>query len=96
MLSLAWPLAVIGIGQGLFAGPNSVAVLSATGREHAATAGGLASVLRTFGFSLGPAAGALCHAAAPAVTAGFTAGVVVLVAAATAALIVSVLGRRGR
>lgn len=88
-VQLAWPLAVIGLGQGLYAGPNSLQVLAATPPELAATAGGITSVLRTFGFSLGPALAALTWVLAGGGAAGFGTGVAVLIGTAAAAFAVT-------
>ncbi|MBB5808575.1 MFS family permease [Saccharothrix ecbatanensis] len=55
---LAWRLAVIGIGHGLFAGPNAAALLARTPPELMGTAGGMTTLVRTVGFSVGPALGA--------------------------------------
>jgi MFS transporter, DHA2 family, multidrug resistance protein len=55
---LAWRLAVIGIGHGLFAGPNAAAVMERTPPELMGTSGGVTTLVRTVGFSVGPALGA--------------------------------------
>src|SRR5256885_12164061 len=58
LLDVALRLAVIGIGNGLFAGPNSAAILAATPAELAGTSSGVTALLRTLGFAIGPAIGA--------------------------------------
>ncbi|MEU4448530.1 MFS transporter [Actinosynnema sp. NPDC050801] len=69
---LAWRLAVIGIGHGLFAGPNAAVLLERTPAELMGTSGGVTTLVRTVGFSIGPALGASLG--------GFGQTVVVLVA----------------
>ncbi|MGC7100064.1 MFS transporter [Amycolatopsis lurida] len=59
LVDVAWPLAVVGVGNGLFAGPNSAAVLEDTPPSLLGTSSGAATLVRTLGFSLGPAIGAL-------------------------------------
>ncbi|WP_024874660.1 MFS transporter [Saccharomonospora piscinae] len=56
---LAVSLAAVGVGNGLFAGPNAAEVLARTPPELRGTSSGMTSVARTLGFSLGPALGAL-------------------------------------
>ncbi|NIK61975.1 MFS transporter [Kribbella shirazensis] len=53
-VDLAWRLAVVGAGAGLFSGPNQSAVMSSAPRELLATAGATTSLARQLGFSLGP------------------------------------------
>jgi EmrB/QacA subfamily drug resistance transporter len=53
-VGVAWRLAVVGAGAGLFSGPNQSAVMSSTPRALLATAGATTSLSRQLGFSLGP------------------------------------------
>ncbi|MEV0403033.1 MFS transporter [Actinoallomurus sp. NPDC050550] len=54
-VDVGWRLAIVGIGTGVFAGPNFAMVMSnAPGALHG-TAGAAQSLARQFGFSLGPA-----------------------------------------
>jgi MFS family permease len=53
--ALVVPMALIGAGNGLFAGPNATRVLDATPPGELGAASGLASLVRTTGFALGPA-----------------------------------------
>ncbi|WP_447006430.1 hypothetical protein ACRAKI_08125 [Saccharothrix isguenensis] len=46
------------IGHGLFAGPHAAALLARTPPELMGTAGGMTTLVRTVGFSTGPAVGA--------------------------------------
>lgn len=81
-LDVAWRLAVVGVGTGLFAGPNAAAILTATPPAQRGTASGVTSLLRTLGFALGPALGALAWTIAGGGSEGFALGVAVLAAAA--------------
>src|SRR5207245_11143668 len=54
-VDVGWRLAIVGIGTGVFAGPNFAMVMSnAPGALHG-TAGAAQSLARQLGFSLGPA-----------------------------------------
>lgn len=79
---LAWRLAVVGIGHGLFAGPNAAAVMARTPPELMGTSGGVTTLVRTVGFSVGPALGAALG--------GFHQTVVVLVAITAAGVLATV------
>jgi MFS family permease len=54
-VALVGPLALIGAGNGLFAGPNATRVLDATPPGQMGASSGLSSLVRTTGFTLGPA-----------------------------------------
>lgn len=86
-------LAVVGIGNGLFAGPNSAAILAATPPELTGTSSGVTALMRTMGFSLGPAIGALSWTVASGGTAAFHLGLIVLSAAAAVAVIATLADR---
>jgi MFS family permease len=58
-LGLLGPLLLMGVGHGLFAGPNTARVLENTPADEVGTASGLASLVRTLGFTVGPALAAL-------------------------------------
>jgi MFS family permease len=88
-LDIAWRIALVGVGNGLFAGPNSAAILDATPPALTGTAGGVTSLLRTLGFALGPALGALAWTLTAGGTHGFTTGITVLAGATVVALIAS-------
>lgn len=55
---LAWRPAVIGVGRGLFAGPHAAVLLERTPPELMGTSGGVTTLVRTVGFSVGPVLGA--------------------------------------
>lgn len=83
---VAWRLAVIGVGNGLFAGPNNAAVLAATPPELTGTSSGLTALLRTMGFAAGPAIGALAFGLAGSAGGAFHLGFAVLSVAAAVAV----------
>lgn len=59
LLGLLWPMALMGAGLALFNSPAQTAVLKAVPYAETGTAGGLISLFRTLGHSLGPAMAAL-------------------------------------
>jgi MFS family permease len=83
---LAWRLAVIGVGHGLFAGPNAALVMERTPPELMGTSGGVTTLVRTVGFSVGPALGAALG--------GFHQTVVVLVAITAVGLLATAAQRK--
>ncbi|AXB48068.1 MFS transporter [Amycolatopsis albispora] len=91
LLDVAWPLAVVGVGNGLFAGPNSAAILEDTPPSLLGTSSGVATLVRTLGFSIGPAIGALTWTGT---TGGFHAGVLALTAAGALSVALTTLGKR--
>jgi MFS family permease len=54
-VDLGWRLAVIGVGLGLFAGPNMAVAMQQAPRHLLATAGATTSLARSLAFALGPA-----------------------------------------
>lgn len=54
-MDLGWRLAVIGVGLGLFAGPNMAVAMQQAPRHLLATAGATTSLARSLAFALGPA-----------------------------------------
>ena len=54
MADLAVRFAMVGLGFGFFVSPSSVAVMSATPRDHVGVGGALANTARFMGFALGP------------------------------------------
>jgi MFS transporter, DHA2 family, multidrug resistance protein len=54
-LGMLGPLLLIGVGNGLFAGPNAALLLDATPAGRTGASSGLAALGRTLGFTLGPA-----------------------------------------
>ncbi|TVT17724.1 MFS transporter, partial [Amycolatopsis rhizosphaerae] len=81
-------LVLMGVGNGLFAGPLSAAVLRHTPPELNGTSGGVSALARNFGFALGPALGSLAWTWTGGGAAGFRMGalaVVLLTATGTVA-----------
>ena len=65
--SVAWRLALFGLGTGLFQSPNNSAVMGSAPRAHLGVVGSLLGTARTFGMVLGvAAAGAVLYAFVPA------------------------------
>lgn len=83
---VAWRLVLVGAGSGLFSGPVHTLVLAATPPALTATSGGVTALFRTFGLSIGPAAGALSWSLAGGGMAGFRTGVAVIAVAAVAGI----------
>ena len=87
LADLAWRLALLGIGAGLFNAPINTAILASTPDGMAGTAGGIGMTVRTIAMTVGPAVAALSWTVAGGGTAGFRAGILVLTAAALAGLL---------
>lgn len=85
---LAWRLALLGVGAGLFNTPVNAAVLAATPEGMTGTAGGLAMTVRTVAATIGPVLAALCWTVAGGGIAGFRTGVTVLSGFAVLALLI--------
>ncbi|QWF77085.1 MFS transporter [Amycolatopsis sp. CA-230715] len=92
---LAWRLALLGVGQGLFAGPNAAVLLDLTPANRFGTSAGVSALARNLGFSLGPALGALTWATAEDPAAGFRAGAIAVLAVAALSAAAS-LPRHGK
>ncbi|HUJ75996.1 MAG TPA: MFS transporter, partial [bacterium] len=54
MMDLVVRFAMVGLGFGFFVSPSSLAVMSATPRDHVGVGGALANTARFLGFALGP------------------------------------------
>ncbi|MCO1653430.1 MFS transporter [Pseudonocardia humida] len=89
--ALLVPMALVGAGNGLFAGPNATRVLDATPPGEIGASSGLSSLVRTTAFTLGPA---LAAAAWTAGTGNLTAGAVLLVALAAVGVLAALPRRR--
>ncbi|MCO1654808.1 MFS transporter [Pseudonocardia humida] len=77
-VGLAWRLAVLGIGAGLFNPAINAATLAAAPTGMEGTAGGIAMTARTLATTVAPGVVALCWALAGGGLAGFRSGVLVL------------------
>jgi DHA2 family multidrug resistance protein-like MFS transporter len=53
-LDLAWRLGIVGVGLGLFNGPNQTAIIAATAAGEQATASAASGLARSLAFSAGP------------------------------------------
>lgn len=69
-LTLAAPLVLFGLGQGLFTSPNNSAVMASSPKEKVGQAGGVLNVTRAFGTSIGVAASAAVFSWRLRITAG--------------------------
>ena len=54
-LSVAWPLALVGIGTGIFVSPNSSTLMSAVPQTHRGEASGMFAAARNLGMAIGVA-----------------------------------------
>lgn len=77
-LELVGPLLVMGVGHGLFAGPNTTRILDAVPRTEVGTASGVTSLIRSLGFTVGPALAALTWTLAEEGSTGLRVGALVL------------------
>lgn len=97
LLQLCLRVALIGIGNGLAAGPASVAALSLAPRSLVGSVGSASSFAKNIGFTLGPASVAMIWGSLGYSSGGLTAGFIVAAAfalvGAIAALRTRVLGR---
>ncbi|MEQ7129496.1 MFS transporter [Actinopolymorpha sp. B11F2] len=84
---LAWRLALIGAGAGLFSGPNQAVAMSAAPRMLHATTGATTSLARQLGFSLGPALATTAWAVAGYSTFGMRTAMAVATGAGCIALL---------
>lgn len=69
-LDIAWRLAVIGVGQGLFQSPNNSALMGSVSQNRQGVASGLLATLRVVGQTLSVAVAGAVFAAAGGTTAG--------------------------
>lgn len=89
-LDLAWRLGVVGVGLGLFAGPNMAVAMRLAPHNLLGTAGAATSLARSLAFALGPAVVTIPWAAAGYSVAGMRAGAGLTVAAAALAFAAAV------
>lgn len=85
-VDVAWRLAVVGTGLGLFSGPNAAVVLADAPEGAMGATSGLTSLLRTLGFAVGPATAALSWSVSDDGVGALRLGVAVLVVAGVGAL----------
>jgi hypothetical protein len=94
LAELAWRLALLGIGGGLFNTPINTAVLAAAPIGMAGTAGGIGATARMVAMTLGSSVAALCWTVAGGGLPGFRTGVLLLTAAALVGVLVLMRPRR--
>ncbi|AEF39369.1 MFS transporter [Hoyosella subflava] len=92
---LAWQLALMGIGFGLFNTPVIAAIMAAAPAGATGTAGGISGTTRMMASTIAPAVAALAWTLADGGVAGFRAGVLVLVVVQALGF-VALLAARGR
>jgi MFS family permease len=95
-LDLAWRLALVGIGTGLFAGPNQAVAMQQAPRHLLATTGAATGLARSFAFALGPALATIPWAFAGYTTGGMRVAAAVAAGAAGLGAAVSIVGRTRR
>lgn len=93
---LVGALVLVGVGNGLIAGPNAAMVLDSAPAGATGAAGGLSSLVRTLGFTLGPALAATLYIGAGGGEPGLHSGAVGLVILAAVAVGASVAARAAR
>ena len=96
LVDIAWRLALLGVGGGLFNPAINAATLAAAPTGMEGTAGGIAMTSRTVALTVAPGLAALCWVLAGGGVAGFHTGVLVLGAITLVGLVALVLptGRR--
>ncbi|MGD0727986.1 MAG: MFS transporter [Spirochaetia bacterium] len=96
MADLAVRFAMVGLGFGFFVSPSSVAVMSATPRDHVGVGGALANTARFMGFALGPTLATIFWNPGLTAAIGMSAmrTVVLVLAGVQALTLASVLGYR--
>ena len=89
---LAWRLAIVGIGTGLFAGPNMAIAMRHAPPHLLATTGAATGLARSLAFALGPALATIPWALAAYSPAGMRASEVVAVGAASLGAVAAIVG----
>ncbi len=93
LVDLAWRMAAIGDGMALFNSPTMTAILNATPHGQAGTAGGVTSIARTVGTTIGSAVAALAWSVTGGGAPGFSGGVIALTIFAFAGFIMLLMAR---
>jgi MFS family permease len=91
-IDLSWRLAVVGVGLGLFAGPNMAVAMQQAPAHLLGTAGAATSLARSLAFALGPALVTVPWALAGYSLAGMRYAAALTVVAASLALIATLAG----
>ena len=82
LADVAWRLGLLGLGMGLFAGPNQSAIMGFAPRQVMGTVSGLSGLGRNLGFALGPALATIVWTASGLGLGGIRAGLLLLLALA--------------
>ncbi|HEX6551488.1 MAG TPA: MFS transporter [Ktedonobacteraceae bacterium] len=79
-LDVAWRLGLLGLGMGLFSGPNQSAIMGFAPRQVMGTVSGLSGLGRNLGFALGPALATIVWTLSGSGLLGIRAGLLLLLA----------------
>lgn len=79
-VDVAWRLGLLGLGMGLFAGPNQSAIMGFAPRHVMGTVSGLSGLGRNLGFALGPALATIVWTVSGTGLGGIRAGLLLLLA----------------
>ena len=92
LADVAWRLGLLGLGMGLFAGPNQSAIMGFAPRQLMGTVSGLSGLGRNLGFALGPALATIVWTVSGSGVGGIRAGLLLLLAlTGCAALLVALV-----
>jgi len=80
LADVAWRLGLLGLGMGLFAGPNQSAIMGFAPRQVMGTVSGLSGLGRNLGFALGPALATIVWTVGGSGLGGIRAGLLLLLA----------------
>jgi len=80
LADVAWRLGLLGLGMGLFAGPNQSAIMGFAPRQVMGTVSGLSGLGRNLGFALGPALATIVWTVSGSGLEGLRAGLLLLLA----------------
>jgi MFS family permease len=80
LADVAWRLGLLGLGMGLFAGPNQSATMGFAPRQMMGTVSGLSGLGRNLGFALGPALATIVWTVSGSGLSGLRAGLVLMIA----------------
>nr|WP_246211278.1 MFS transporter [Phytoactinopolyspora alkaliphila] len=91
---LMWRLAIVGVGAGLFAGPNQAMVMALSPRHLLGTAGASTSMARQIGIALGPALATTAWALSGYQQSGMRTALALACALAALSVVALVISRR--
>jgi MFS family permease len=93
LVDVAWRLGLLGLGMGLFAGPNQSAIMGFAPRQVMGTVSGLSGLGRNLGFALGPALATIVWTVSGSGLGGLRAGLLLLLAVTCVGALLLVLVR---